>query len=86
MRLAIPEGLKSHGAPGSYLVQSDRALNGEFYAALAREVRASHQPIKPPCCLIAGGETTVTLRGPGAGGRCQELALAVLLAVASAAG
>lgn len=37
VRLAIPEGLRSHGAPGSYLVQSDRPLNGEFYAALARD-------------------------------------------------
>ena len=33
--LAIPEALRSQGAPGSYLVQSDRALNAEFYAALA---------------------------------------------------
>ena len=57
-----------------------------FYAALAREVRASHQPIKPPCCLIAGGETTVTLRGGGTGGRCQELALAVALELAELPG
>lgn len=57
-----------------------------FYAALAREIRSSHQPIKPPCCLIAGGETTVTLRGEGQGGRCQELALAVALELAEVPG
>ena len=37
LSLAIPEALRSHGAPGSYLVQSDRALNAEFYAALRRD-------------------------------------------------
>lgn len=57
-----------------------------FYAALAREIRERHSPIKPPCCLIAGGETTVTLRGSGAGGRCQELALALALELADVPG
>jgi subtilisin-like proprotein convertase family protein len=36
-KLAIPEPLRSHGAPGSYLAQSDRPLNAEFYAALRRD-------------------------------------------------
>jgi hydroxypyruvate reductase len=35
-------------------------------------------PLSPPACVIAGGETTVTLRGRGKGGRNQELALAVM--------
>ncbi len=35
-----------------------------------------------PCCLLAGGETTVTLHGPGKGGRNQELALAAAIALA----
>jgi len=34
-----------------------------------------------PVCLVAGGETTVTVRGPGRGGRCQELVLAAALAL-----
>jgi len=38
-------------------------------------------PLKPPACLIAGGETTVTLRGKGKGGRNQEMALAFLNAM-----
>jgi glycerate-2-kinase len=41
---------------------------------LARELRPAR-----PTCLIAGGETTVTLRGSGRGGRSQELALAAAL-------
>lgn len=35
-------------------------------------------PLAPPACVIAGGETTVTLRGRGKGGRNQELALAAM--------
>jgi glycerate 2-kinase len=37
---------------------------------------ASGHPIPPPACILAGGETTVTIRGNGKGGRNQELALA----------
>ncbi len=48
-------------------------------AAMAREARQSGQPLRPPCCLLSGGEPTVTLRGQGKGGRNQELALAAAL-------
>jgi glycerate 2-kinase len=47
-----------------------------MHAALAREVRTSGNPVAPPACLISGGETTVTLRGSGKGGRNQEFILA----------
>jgi len=57
-----------------------------FYAALAREIRNYHRPVKPPACLIAGGETTVTIRGKGRGGRCQELALAMARGIADVPG
>jgi hydroxypyruvate reductase len=50
-----------------------------MHAALAREVRTSGNPMKPPACLISGGETTVTLRGSGKGGRNQEFVLAAAL-------
>ncbi|MGO8703020.1 MAG: glycerate kinase [Candidatus Brocadiia bacterium] len=49
-------------------------------AAIARESLASGRPVAPPACLICGGETTVTLRGTGRGGRNQEFALAAALA------
>jgi hydroxypyruvate reductase len=55
---------------------------GGFLAALAREVRSAGAPLPPPCCLLAGGEPTVTLRGPGRGGRCQEAGLAAALGLA----
>ncbi len=50
-------------------------------AALAKGARAHGDPVKPPACLVWGGETTVTVRGRGKGGRNQELALAAALAL-----
>jgi hydroxypyruvate reductase len=44
--------------------------------AVLRECVESGQPARPPVCLLAGGETTVTVRGDGRGGRNQELAVA----------
>jgi hydroxypyruvate reductase len=48
---------------------------------MAREIKAGRGPIAAPGCLIAGGEITVTVRGKGKGGRCQEFALAAALAI-----
>ncbi|MFQ5656196.1 MAG: glycerate kinase [Candidatus Methylomirabilales bacterium] len=45
------------------------------------EMRRSGHPLPPPACLLVGGEPTVTVRGKGKGGRCQELALAVALGI-----
>ncbi|MBN1248775.1 MAG: glycerate kinase [Anaerolineae bacterium] len=47
--------------------------------ALVKGVRAHGHPLRPPACLIWGGETTVTIRGNGKGGRNQELALSAAL-------
>ena len=49
---------------------------GRMLAAIAREIRKSGLPVRPPCAVIMGGETVVHLRGSGRGGRNQELALA----------
>jgi len=51
-------------------------------AALAREEAATGRPLPRPACLIMGGETTVTVRGNGVGGRNQELALAAAFKIA----
>jgi len=64
-----------------------RAFEGEAreaargFVELARAIREGRGPIAPPACVIAGGETTVTVRGRGRGGRCQEFALAAALAM-----
>jgi glycerate 2-kinase len=49
----------------------------KVYGALARQVRQHSHPFKPPVALISGGETTVTLRGKGRGGRCTEFLLSL---------
>ncbi len=46
--------------------------------AVGEEIAATGQPFSPPVCLLFGGETTVTLKGDGMGGRNQEMALAAL--------
>ena len=48
---------------------------GALLAAVARQVKSSGEPVKPPCAVILGGETVVHLKGKGRGGRNQELAL-----------
>ena len=57
-------------------VEGEAREVGHVLAALLREVNASGHPLPRPCVLVAGGETTVTIRGSGLGGRNQELALA----------
>ncbi|CAI08740.1 glycerate kinase type-2 family protein [Aromatoleum aromaticum] len=54
---------------------------GKVMAGIARQVRRHGQPIAPPCVLLSGGETTVTVRGNGRGGRNVEFLLALALAL-----
>jgi len=48
---------------------------GKFLAGVARHVATYGEPVKKPAVILLGGETTVTVRGDGIGGRNQELAL-----------
>jgi hydroxypyruvate reductase len=61
-----------------------RALEGEA-REVARHLVARARSLSPPAGLVAGGETTVTVHGPGRGGRCQELALAAAIELDGAA-
>jgi len=61
----------------SYLRGEASSVAGYFHA-LAQSIKELHKPVKPPVLLIAGGETTVTIRGKGLGGRNQEMALSFL--------
>ena len=56
------------------------------HAAVAREIIATGTPIRRPACVLSGGETTVTVRGKGLGGRNQEFALAAAAAIDGAEG
>ncbi len=51
------------------------------HAGIAKEIAASGQPVLRPACVLSGGETTVTIRGDGKGGRNQEFALAGAMAI-----
>lgn len=59
---------------------------GRSLAEIGRRVRDSGQPLPPPAALAAAGETVVTVRGPGQGGRNQELVLSAALELEGAEG
>lgn len=53
----------------------------KFPAGIARDLVRFSEPIPPPACILSGGETTVTVKGGGKGGRNQESALAFLIEI-----
>jgi glycerate 2-kinase len=55
---------------------------GQRFGALARKIAREGKPLQKPCCVVAGGETTVTVTGKGRGGRAQEFAAAAALEIA----
>jgi len=59
---------------------------GLVHAGIAKQVAGFGQPVAPPCALISGGETTVTVRGNGRGGRNAEFLLSLALALDGRAG
>jgi len=54
------------------------------HAAIAKEILATGRPLRAPACVLSGGETTVTIRGAGLGGRNQEFVLAAAIALEGA--
>tara|TARA_R110002124_G_scaffold233235_6_gene398370 strand:+ start:19565 stop:20827 length:1263 start_codon:yes stop_codon:yes gene_type:complete len=82
--LAQTRGITAH-------ILSD-AMEGEArdialaHAAIAREIQRNNRPFTKPCLLLSGGETTVTLRQKGRGGRNSEFLLAFALAVEGVSG
>jgi glycerate 2-kinase len=54
---------------------------GKVLAAVALQVAARDQPVSAPCVLLSGGETTVTVRGSGRGGRNVEFLLSLAIAL-----
>jgi glycerate 2-kinase len=63
----------------STFVEGETREIARMHAAIAREIVHSGRPLKPPACVITGGETTVTLRGDGLGGRNQEFVLSAAI-------
>jgi hydroxypyruvate reductase len=63
-------------------VEGETREIARMHAAIAKEMVRAGRPVKPPACVITGGETTVTIRGGGLGGRNQEFTLAAALDIA----
>jgi len=88
VRVALDAAAAQARRLGFHPVILSSSLTGEarevakVFGAMIREIVAADRPIKRPAALLAGGETTVTVRGTGAGGRCQEFTLALALEIA----
>ncbi|MCC6393618.1 MAG: glycerate kinase [Bryobacterales bacterium] len=90
-RLAVDAAKAKAKELGYHTLVLSTTIQGEtrdvagVHASIAREIHSSGQPLRPPACVISGGETTVTLRGQGKGGRSQEFALAAAIDIAGMA-
>ena len=82
-RAAVAEA-KRRGFAAALLttfLQGEAREVGRVVAGLAQGIASGQSDFAPPACLVLGGETTVTIRGQGSGGRNQELALAAAIAL-----
>jgi len=77
--LSAQRYLRSKGIKTKVLsssVTGEARYLGSFIGSLAREIVGFNEPFRRPCAFVLGGETTVTVRGPGIGGRNQECTMA----------
>jgi hydroxypyruvate reductase len=65
----------------SSMIEGETKDVAGVHAAIAREIIKTGKPLPPPCCIISGGETTVTIKGTGTGGRNQEFCLAAAMEI-----
>jgi hydroxypyruvate reductase len=78
-----------HGIPAHILgdaIEGEASDVAKVMAGIALQVAGRGQPFTPPCVLLSGGETTVTVKGQGRGGRNVEFLLALAVALAGRAG
>lgn len=66
----------------SSVIEGEARDVARVHAAVVKEIHQSGQPLKPPACVLSGGETTVTICGEGRGGRNQEFVLQAALDIA----
>ncbi len=64
------------------MIEGDTTQVAHVHSAIAREIIQTGNPIPSPACILSGGETTVTIKGKGLGGRNQEFALAAAMDIA----
>ncbi len=79
--VAAASKLGYHSTLLTTFVQGEAREVGRVAAGLAQGIAAGQSDYQKPACLVFGGETTVTIKGSGRGGRNQELALSAALAL-----
>ena len=75
------EALGYHAWMIADAMQGESRVVAKSHSAFVKDVVRTGKPVSPPACLLAGGETTVTVVGGGLGGRNQEFALAAATAI-----
>ena len=75
------EALGYHAMTLSGCIEGESRLVASSHAALVKKIAQTNGPLRRPACVISGGETTVTVRGDGLGGRNQEFALAAAIEI-----
>lgn len=65
----------------STMIEGETKEVAGVHVAIAKEVQKTGHPVSCPACVLSGGETTVTITGPGLGGRNQEFVLAGAMAL-----
>jgi hydroxypyruvate reductase len=75
---------QSHGITPYILsdcIEGEARAIGQMHAAMVQQIVRHNQPFARPCLLLSGGETSVTVRGTGQGGRNSEFLLALAIAL-----
>jgi len=86
-RLALAAAQQRAQALGYQTLVLSDSIEGESrivagsHSVFVKEIIRTNRPVSRPACLIAGGETTVTVRGDGLGGRNQEFCVAAAMAI-----
>ena len=75
------EALGFHATIATTFLEGEAREVAVALASIGKEIAAHNRPVPRPACVLFGGETTVTVRGAGKGGRNQELALSAALAL-----
>jgi hydroxypyruvate reductase len=85
MALEAAAGVARHAGMAAHIlgdaIEGEASDVGKVFAAVALQVAARGQPVSAPCVLLSGGETTVTVRGSGRGGRNVEFLLSLAIAL-----
>ncbi len=85
MALEAAAGVARHAGMAAHIlgdaIEGEASDVGKVFAGIALQVAARDQPVSAPCILLSGGETTVTVRGSGRGGRNVEFLLSLAIAL-----